>query len=71
MRRVADGGGADLMFWFWLERGRRRDEALSENETDAVSSFFGPWKESVTRCGGVVTSSGGDTTPGRAREETT
>jgi hypothetical protein len=39
-RRVAGGGSAYLILWFWLEKGRRWDEALLEDEADATSSSW-------------------------------
>jgi hypothetical protein len=43
--RVASSGGVDLMLQFWLERERRCDEALSEDETDAANSSWLHGKE--------------------------
>jgi hypothetical protein len=40
MRRVAGGGGLNLMLQFWLERGRQHDEALLEDESEAASSSW-------------------------------
>jgi hypothetical protein len=69
-RRIVDCGGADLMLWFWLERGMGHDEALSEDEVDAGSScwLYGKemWHDAAAwwyvgrRRGGTEEGKGGD-----------
>jgi hypothetical protein len=46
------------------QEGRRRDEALSEDEPEAASSSWLHREEHVTWRGGVVMSTGGEAAPG-------
>jgi hypothetical protein len=42
--RVVGGGGVDSMLRFHVERGRRRDEALPEDEAEAAKPVLPQWK---------------------------
>jgi hypothetical protein len=39
-KKVACNTGVDSMLQFWLERGRRRDDALPKDETEAARSSW-------------------------------
>jgi hypothetical protein len=62
--RVACCGGADLMLWFRLETG---DDGMKHYWKIKWSqpARLVQWKESVTRCGGMVTSTRGEAALGR------
>jgi hypothetical protein len=66
--RVADDSGADLMFWFRLERGRWRDEVLSKDEADVMSSSWSMGRKcDIARRRGDIGRRRGGTGEGKGR----
>jgi hypothetical protein len=69
LRRVPGGGGVDSMLWFQLERGHIEATGWSiDRRRSGVNELvLAPWNKSVTRRGGVTTSTGGEAAPGRGK----
>jgi hypothetical protein len=63
---VADGGGADLMIWFRLERVDDRMKCYRKISR-GNELVLTPWKESVTQRGDVTISVGEEVAPERRK----
>jgi hypothetical protein len=63
---VADSGGADSMFQFWLEReGDKMKHCQKMKQRQRACLAL--WEGSVTRRGGMAMSARGEAAPGRGK----